>query len=151
MFKIKKWLKQNGYSLTASRGLTDCVIYEDKVVQINSKNDKNSQLCTALHECGHVLVRIRRERNPERRITGLSLDEYENEIIRFAKGSKRKVISILTEEIEAWERGWKLKNRLRIKLKAQTFENVRIKALMSYVYWSANQKQKNRRARDSSR
>lgn len=48
---------------------------------------------------------------------------------------------VLDEEIEAWFRGLKLANRLKIKIDKETFHTLRLQHLKSYAKWAVEPKQ----------
>lgn len=139
MDKIEEWLEKKGYSLSVEPNLKDEVHFEPvQCVFLNSKQSKESMVHTALHECGHILIRKSRMRNGpngRKRCIGISAREEQKSIGRYKKSTKRRRMAVMTEEIEAWDRGLKLARRLCIKVNKTRFENSRIRALMSYCRW----------------
>ena len=148
MEKLKTWIKRRGYTLVLEPGVDDRVECEDvKKVHLNSRQGKNSLLSLFLHECGHILIYEARSKQTSvkaRPIAGCNRRDYLSNKRRYGKNTCKRKVAIVTEEIEAWERGWELGRRLSIRLSKQKFENVRIKALMTYMRWSAvrNKKRK---------
>ena len=95
-------------------------------------------IATALHECGHVLVHQARHKRKNERIAGVSKQDQEHQVGRYSKRTKKRHIAEVTEEIEAWERGWELGKRLKIRIAKKYYENVRVRALMTYMRWSGS-------------
>ena len=142
MEKLSAWIRKHGYALQLEPGADDEVECEGrKRVLLNSRPDRDSIVATALHECGHILIyeaRCKQQGSSSmhaRPIAGSNLRDYRTQKRRFATNTCKRKVAIITEEIEAWERGWELGRRLRIRLAKRKFENVRIKALMTYMRW----------------
>jgi hypothetical protein len=139
MDKVEDWLEKKGYSLSVEPDAKDEVHFEPTLcVFINSNQSRESKLHTALHECGHILIRKSRMRcghKGRKRCTGISAVEEQKGIGRYKKSTTRRRMAVMTEEIEAWERGLTLARRLCIKVNKKRFENARIRALMTYCRW----------------
>lgn len=125
----------------------------DKKVTLNSRVDPSSLTAAALHECGHILIyeaRCRqrtsvKKKSQDRPIAGSSLKDNLSNKRRFATNTCKRKVAIVTEEIDAWERGWELGKRLRIRISKTRFENSRIKALMTYMRWVTPPERKKRK------
>lgn len=139
MDKVEEWLSIKGYTLSVEPNTADEVHFEPVLcVFLNANQSRESMLHTALHECGHVLIRKARMRRGPRgrtRCTGISALEEHKGVGRYKRSTKRRQMAVMTEEIEAWERGLKLARRLGIKVNTKRFENARIRALMTYCRW----------------
>lgn len=48
----------------------------------------------------------------------------------------RDVVSVVDEEIEAWERGWTIAQRLGLGIDRRAFERTRLRSLKSYLKWA---------------
>lgn len=129
--KIEKWIKQNGFKLKFIKFCIDEVNFDTKTVEINKCTKLSNQITTLLHECGHILIYIQRKKYKLKTILGLNWNQWEK--IFENKKSKKKYISILHEEIEAWDRGKKLAKRLKIKIKNKVWNYHRTRCLMTYI------------------
>jgi hypothetical protein len=136
--KLRTWLLRKGVKLDLSpSGDNSYEYFEDErggVVSVSSKI--RTKLATLLHECGHVEIHATRRSKPLRRVAGTSSRELWRGRGRGAPRTSKARISVLHEEIEAWERGEKLARRLGISL-PKNFETCRTKSLMSYVRWTS--------------
>ena len=136
---IQSWIKKKGFKFISSPGLTDAVMFGVDCVFINSQPCRDSKIATMLHECGHILIREARQRADEAGsitpVVGVTQREFESGTGRYTHKSKRKSVAVVTEEIEAWERGWNLGRRLKVRMSRKKYENTRIKALMTYMRW----------------
>lgn len=87
------------------------------------------QLYYLLHECGHHLIGFKE--HDERFGMGYpKVDDPDH------NGTFHHRFACLEEEIEAWNRGWRLAKRLRLRLSRQDFDKVRLECLKSYVRWA---------------
>ena len=134
------WLRRRGFKLEREAGADDCVCFDSARVLINSKASRESQLSALLHECGHVDVLQKRLRNKRRRVAGATLGHWARTSNTKSRRALRVRINVVTEEIEAWDRGEDIARRLRIRYNKKTFQNVRTRALMTYFRWTARQK-----------
>jgi hypothetical protein len=78
------------------------------------------------------LIYIQRKKYKSKHIVGATWKEWNNLFIN--KISKKIHISILEEEIEAWNRGKKLAKRLKIKITNKTWNYHRTRCLVTYMY-----------------
>lgn len=108
---------------------------DSKTIQICNRSKFEIQLYSLLHECGHYLIDESALKNPktyfEKFPHGYLSGKSED------KDSIQYKISILAEEIEAWNRGFSLSQRLGIKLNDKIFERDKNRALKSYIQWAA--------------
>jgi len=100
---------------------------EQRCVTINTRQNLRSQLHSLFHEAGHVLIRSD-QRNFKKNYPGFSK----------RKNSKSFKISVLKEEIVAWERGHKLAKRLGIDLDEKWWKKHSEECIYEYVKWAAN-------------
>lgn len=136
MQRLEEWIGTRGFELECSPGAEDCVIFgSTRMVSINSRQSRRSKIATLLHECGHILIyeARRRSKNPARPVAGASFRDWETETRRYAPKSRSRKVAVLTEELEAWERGWALGRRLRSGISKKYYDGIRIKAVMTYV------------------
>lgn len=140
MEKLSNWLKRRGFDLERERGAEDCVCFSSSTVFIDASASQEAQLATLLHECGHVDVLQERLKNKRLKVAGATLGRWARTSNSRSRRALRVRISVVTEEIEAWDRGEALARRLKIRFNRRTFDNVRTRALMTYFRWTAQQK-----------
>jgi hypothetical protein len=131
--KIRSWLRKRGYKLVFGKKNND-VCFTEKVVNVQRSLGSESKAATLLHECGHILVHLSRRKSKKTCVAGASWTEW----LRL-NDSRTKHTQLLTlqEEMAAWDRGYKLASRLKIRLPSKMKRNVRTKSLMTYVRHSA--------------
>ena len=102
---------------------------EDKVIKISGRIRPMSQLHFLLHECGHHLIgdRDKRER------FGMGYNQVDHPNI---KRTFHHRVDIVDEEFEAWQRGWKLAQRLGLRISKVDYDRTRVEMLRTYMKWA---------------
>lgn len=137
MEKLKKWLGRRGFEVELAPGARDSVDFEEKTVTINSRCSYQIRLASLIHECGHVGIFASRLRAPQARVCGSTLGEALESKGRGDLRGRASRISLLHEEIEAWEVGESLARRLKVRYVRKVLEKDRVRALMSYIKFAA--------------
>jgi hypothetical protein len=101
----------------------------DKTIKIACRAAPEKQLYMLLHECGHHLIGF--DEDDERFGMGYPYVQDPNVNATF-----HHRIACLEEEMEAWNRGWRLGKRLNLQLERPAFDKVRLDCLRSYVKWA---------------
>lgn len=99
-----------------------------KTIMIVGRAAPEKQLYYLLHECGHHLIGYKE--HDERFGMGYPKagDPDHNDTFRHR-------FACFEEEIEAWNRGWRLAKRLRLRIKREDFDRIRLICLRSYIQW----------------
>lgn len=124
--KIYSWLESVGYSL--KWGKTDVCDGKAKVITINSNLIGNNKLYSLLHECGHVCL----FNKDHYKKTFKSLDIAINHDRRHAKSLIYRYKKI-KEEIDAWDEGYKLAKKLRIKINKKDYDKYAARYVHTYI------------------
>ena len=124
--KIASWCDTKGVGLQFS-GKPCVVEYHESVmvININVRCSPETQVYSLLHECGHTLVG---EKNKK---FGNGYDAEDPNVLK----SLMHRTDVLYEECEAWHRGYKLAQRLGIKLNKRAFDIYKSQCLKTYVKW----------------
>jgi len=144
MEKLREWLSGKGFDLQVAKGEDDAVDLASRLVTINAQSTYQIRLSSLIHECGHVRIHLSRKRKPLERICGASLKEQALCTGRRDHRSRRCRISILQEEMDAWESGAQLAKMLGVRYTKQILEKDRTSALMTYVSFAACRMRMNR-------
>jgi hypothetical protein len=94
-------------------------------IYIDRNNHWRDRLIALIHEAGHVLIDFN---NLQTKSMKANLSTYEEHI-----RSKRQLVSLLNEEISAWNVGKKLAIDLNIKFDHARMDEVSTNCIMSYV------------------
>ena len=101
--KVREWFSRKGYRLVHKRGADDSIDFSRKTVLVNSNYGPRSRCFTALHEAGHLLIHLAHR-------AGIPAD-CPHACSSTVRGHEMHVY-VIAEEIEAWNRGLRLANRL---------------------------------------
>ena len=127
--KVHRWLKARSFSLSFVKRFND-VCFHKKRVRIQETMSESSQVTTALHECGHILIFLARKRLVSRDVAGASYNTW----LKLQKSSSKDAqLLCLQEEMVAWDRGMRLAKRLKIRVRVEHARLQRTRSLMSYV------------------
>lgn len=102
---------------------------EDKSITLACRAAPEKQLYMLLHECGHHLIGF--VEKDER--FGMGYPYIQDPKVNTTFQHR---LACLEEEIEAWNRGWRLSKRLRINLDRKYFDVVRLSCIRSYIKWA---------------
>jgi hypothetical protein len=133
--KVEMWLRRQGFRSRAAKthaAMKDATDFDRRVVTYNANSSTRTRLCTLLHEAGHVLIYRSRLRRPQNLVHGRRLADMN---VVYKKATKQQKLQIMDEEIAAWERGWKLGRRLKLRVARGVFDTHQTRSLMTYVRW----------------
>jgi len=105
-----------------------------KSIKVEGSYNKEIQVYLFLHELGHF--ELRRDWDKFGYILPMV---YEAETTKFMYGDKNLmkrnlyIVSAIEEEYKAWEEGYKLADKLGIKINEDNWNWIRTKCLMSYI------------------
>tara|TARA_A100001515_G_scaffold140601_1_gene136474 strand:- start:1532 stop:1939 length:408 start_codon:yes stop_codon:yes gene_type:complete len=119
-------LDKYGVNVVFGRDELDAYYCDAECIGISTKHSKEIQLFCLLHEAGHHIYRL------ENNITGKSFDPKKS----FKTISAR--VDVITEEIHAWEYGFRLAKQIGIEINAKKWERYSKKQVYDYVKWGVN-------------
>ena len=129
MLAVVDWCSSKGIKVQFGKkpgGMYNAI---DKSITIACRAAPEKQLYMLLHECGHHLIGF--DEHDERFGMGYPYVEDENINATF-----QHRLACLEEEMEAWQRGWRLSKRLHLSLERKHFDKVRLDCLRSYIKWA---------------
>ena len=100
---------------------------EDQIITINSRQTLRNQLYTLLHEAGHFI--LYREYEHETLFPDLIRQPFKK---RF---SKANAVSVISNEVMAWEAGRQLALKLGIEIDTAKWNKMKIRCLYDYMKW----------------
>lgn len=123
------WCASKGLAVIFERREKGMFDAENKLIRLSGRLRPERQLFLLLHECGHFLIGDKKKR--ERFGMGYS-----------RAGDKRIMktfhhrCDVLDEEFEAWQRGFKLSKRLKLKINKDRYDAIRTMLLKTYIGWA---------------
>jgi len=140
--RLIDWLWVKRWDIEFDHMSSDEMDPNAKCVTINARQGIEKQLYSLLHECGHILVQSNEIRYNKKFPATAKRNCYLSH--RQLEKSKKYKIDVIAEEIEAWERGKNLANRLGIYIDETRFNEVKVECVYTYVEW-ANKKNERRK------
>lgn len=128
--KLIKWLNSKNWHIEFGFYEDEISLY-DKSITINHKNKIENQLYAILHECGHMVLFLNKK-YPEKYSYIYKVDLFLNKNKSMTK-SKRYQVETISEEIEAWHRGFNLAKRLNIYINIDNYKKEASKYIWSYI------------------
>jgi len=126
---VVEWCNSKGIQVHFGKKAGGVYDANTKNIVITSHSSPEKQLYYLLHECGHHLIGF--TEHHERFGMGYPQTETPG-----ANQTFHHRLACLEEEIEAWQRGWKLSKRLKLKIRREEFDELRLECLKTYVQWS---------------
>jgi hypothetical protein len=120
--KVVDWCYDHGVEVDFTHRANGT--FNQNHIEINCSSNPTTQLYYLLHECGHYLV----DRCDARRAKG-------DRVNSFSARTLESKVSVVTEEIEAWQRGKNLSARLGVFICEDRFERLKAEALKTYFEW----------------
>ena len=104
----------------------DEVLFPEKLITINKKLGFENQLYTILHECGHLLINNNKNyiKNHPYSYKPANKKLY---------GTIKYEVDLVSEEIEAWNRGKCLAKKLKIYIDEKKYFNHMSRYVFTYI------------------
>jgi hypothetical protein len=130
MDKVLEWCKQKkiGVFHAPQGGQGGTWEVEDRAIFLEPRSSIRQQLFTLLHECGHALID-----ESTSRVSSVRFGEGYLPVGR--KTTRVDKVNLISVELEAWNRGWLLAERLGIPVPRDEFDRAKANAIMSYMKW----------------
>lgn len=124
---VRDWLDEKDIMLMFTKELDNEFSPDGKYINIRPIKNKEEMFYTLLHECGHVLVETNNKGFKDNYKTK-DFNDWDK-MVR-TRDSALKV-SVLADEMEAWNRGRKLAKRLNL-----AYDEKEFKKLMGQCVWA---------------
>ena len=126
---LEKWLSTKGFILfrTKHKKVSDEVDFDKNIVFINTRSTLLHQFYSTLHECGHIIVRKKKNYQEKYKAS----IKYNESFI--GNMTLRASIEEIEEEINAWREGEALCKKLKISLDTDKYYTYSARWVMGYV------------------
>ena len=126
--EVVRWLAKRGYSVVLKSGVDDQIVFDDKTILIDSHDWPETRFYTLLHEAGHYLLN---------EIKDSFLEDhpvYPSEVFdKRTERSRKYLVSMVSEELAAWNKGSRLAKRLDLYINKKKFFDQMTDAVFSYI------------------
>ena len=126
--KVVEWCSERGLKIDFVKKPAASYYPDSKAIQIAHRLKPIRQLIYLLHECGHHLIGSSEDH--ERYGMGYPQNELS------VKRTFHHRLTCLDEEFEAWHRGWKLAQRLKLNITRDKYDQLKVECLRTYVKWA---------------
>lgn len=133
--KLIVWCKKRGFEVSFTYSGYDYMDWDEKLIHINSRQRKEHQLYSFLHEIGHLLIIATGRYHEYHPVQAKSEESYRNSRL---KRSKKYKVDVVAEEIDAWKRGKKTAKRLNLFLNEENYIKYSAEKVYSYIEWAAD-------------
>lgn len=130
--KILDWCNKRKINVEFSRNARELYSNTQRKIYVNSNTTFEEQMYTLLHECGHHLIHETAIKDFDLYLEKFNHGYYTQTL---NEESLARKMSILSEEIEAWNRGFNLARRLQLFVNIHNYEEYKNSCLRSYVRW----------------
>lgn len=127
--KLVEWAKKRHYHIHDYNRDGSYVDLDEKIIGINSRLGINKRTFDLAHECGHILINEApsfKKKYPIHYALSTKKDKR-------LKDSKQGQVEEIKEEIEAWDKGKDLLNRLKIRFDEKEFDKRAAKCIFTYI------------------
>jgi len=132
--RTAEWLEKKGWTYECDYCVRDEMFPQGKHITISKRQGQEKQLYSLLHECGHLLIQNNDEKYERSYPTQARMNQFQAH--RGIEKSKDYKVDVVREEIEAWDRGKKLANRLGIFVDEKNFRKVSSQCIYTYIEWA---------------
>jgi len=129
--KVANWAYNKGFKVILEHNSNNIVCLNAYFITINASQGAENRLFSLLHECGHVLLCSDEKRYKEA-FPGVwdGVQDKRRSRSRFFR------ISLVEEEIAAWNEGLKLAKMLGIKINQKNWDKHKTDCLYTYLRWA---------------
>ena len=131
---VEAWLVKKGFDLTYSKSADNELDWDRKRINIRPIKDKEEMFYTLLHECGHILV----ETNDKGFKDNYKTKDFRDWHKMVATRDSALKVSILADEMEAWNRGRRLAKRLNLRLNEKKYKKIAGFCVWAYAAFMAS-------------
>jgi len=129
--ELIEWTNKKGYDIEFDYCVQDEFRPGDKMITISTRQGREKQLYSLLHECGHLILQNNDDLYNTKYPSSAKMAYCTNNK-RLERSPKYKV-DVMTEEIDAWRKGKDLAKRLDIYIEEEEYYLVSTKCLYTYI------------------
>ena len=129
--KVVNYAYNKGFKVIEEQNGTNSVCLNAYFITINASQGPENRLFSLLHECGHILLCADETRYKEA-FPGVwnGVQDKRSSRSRFFR------VSLVEEEMAAWNEGLKLAKRLGIKINRKNWDKHKTDCLYTYLRWA---------------
>ena len=129
--KLSEWLNARGVKVVTGKRVDSRYEPSEKTIYLQVTKDKEEAFYTLLHECGHVLI----EQNGKSFYRSYPSPDTVDWCDLMATKDVVQQVSIIAEELEAWNRGERLASRLGLEIQRRRWNKTRSVCVSGYMHY----------------
>jgi hypothetical protein len=129
--ELIEWTNKKGYDIEFDYCVQDEFRPDDRMITISTRQGREKQLYSLLHECGHLILQNNDDLYNTKYPSSAKMAYCTNNK-RLERSYKYKV-DVMTEEIDAWRKGKDLAKRLDIYIEEDNYYSISTKCLYTYI------------------
>ena len=129
--KICEWVASKNHSVDFDYCVQDEFRPDDKMITISTRQGREKQLYSLLHECGHLILQNNENLYNDKYPSSAKMANYNSN--RTLERSEKYKVDVMAEEIDAWRKGKDLAKRLDIYIEEDNYYSISTKCLYTYI------------------
>ena len=125
------WTHKKGYDIEFDYCVHDEFRPDDKMITISTRQGREKQLYSLLHECGHLILQNNDDLYSAKYPSSAKMANYNSN--RTLKRSEKYKVDVMAEEIDAWRKGKDLAKRLGVYVDEDNYYSTSTKCLYTYI------------------
>ena len=128
---VENWAYNRGFKVVEEQNGTNSVYINSFLITINASQGLENRLFSLLHECGHILL-CQNEKRYKEAFPGVwnGIQDKRKSRSRFFR------VSVVEEEMMAWNEGLKLAKDLNIDINEDKWNKHKTDCLYTYLRWA---------------
>jgi hypothetical protein len=124
--RLVKYSEKKGFAVefSSAQGFVSQVELDTKTISLSTNRSLETVFYVFLHELGHTIQFANRKKYAER---------FGTVFVGFNQKSLTSRVVQLEEEYDAWQRGYDLAKRLKLKINKRKFEMHKARCILSYA------------------
>ena len=129
--ELIEWTNNKGYDIEFDYCVHDEFRPDDKMITISTRQGREKQLYSLLHECGHLILQNNDDLYNAKYPSSAKMAYCTNN--KRLESSPKYKVDVMAEEIDAWRKGKDLAKRLEIYIDEDNYYSISTKCLYTYI------------------
>ena len=129
--ELIEWTNKKGYDIEFDYCVQDEFRPDDKMITISTRQGREKQLYSLLHECGHLILQNNDDLYSAKYPSSAKMANYNSN--RTLERSEKYKVDVMAEEIDAWRKGKDLAKRLGVYVDEDNYYSTSTKCLYTYI------------------
>ena len=128
--ELIEWVNKKGFSVQFDYCIQDEMRPADKLITVSTRQSKENQFYSFLHECGHLVLSKNEKSYRKKYPSSAKLWDKNNYSLQ---NSHKYKVDTVAEEIDAWRKGLEIAKRLNLYVDEEKYYNLTAKFVWTYI------------------